>query len=59
MGNWTMIVEGTGQHHNNEDPKDANKMFSEFVGKLKESGQNVEHATFTNGVRDILEQEDR
>lgn len=55
MGNWTMLIEGTGQHHNNEDPNDANVMFSEFVGKLKEAGQNVEHATFTNGAREKQE----
>ena len=57
MCNWTILIEGTGQHHNNEDPKDANVMFSEFVGKLRESGQNIEHATFINGARDAMEKE--
>lgn len=62
MGNWTIVIQGTGQHHNFEqdadrkvtgqDPKDADKMARRFVQDLKAAGQNVEHATITHGGRD-------
>lgn len=51
MGNWTIIIEGTGQHHNNGDPKDADVIAHEFTDALLRAGQSVEHSTFTSGGR--------
>ena len=31
---------------------DADKLFEEFVQKLREMGHSVEHASFTHGARD-------
>lgn len=54
MGNWNISINGTGAHHNQDNPGDADKRFKEFVAKLKEDGHNVEHASFTHGGREVL-----
>lgn len=51
MGNWAMFVAGTGVHHNQDCPADADKQFKAFVDQLKTSGQTVEHASMTYGAR--------
>lgn len=51
MGNWVINIEGTGQHHNNQSPRDADVLATEIVKILRDAGQNVEHATFTSGGR--------
>lgn len=51
MGNWVINIEGTGQHHNGSNPKDADVLATEIVKILRDAGQNVEHATFTYGGR--------
>jgi hypothetical protein len=53
MGNWTITIVGTGAHHNKDYEGDADKIFKETVEKLKEVGQNVEHASFTYGGRNM------
>jgi hypothetical protein len=53
MGNWNITINGTGAHHNTDNPGDANKRLKEFVAKLKEDGQNVEYAAFTAGSREV------
>jgi len=61
MGNWAVTIIGTGAHHNKGYREgqenfegDANQILKETVEKLKAVGQNVEHASFTHGGRDVL-----
>jgi hypothetical protein len=59
MGNWNICIQGIGCHHNQDYPKDANKMAAEFVKQLKDAGHTVETATFTHGGKeDILPKKD-
>lgn len=53
MGNWAITIIGTGAHHNKDFDGDANKIFKKAVDELKAAGQNVEHASFTHGGRDV------
>jgi hypothetical protein len=53
MGNWTILIEGTGSHHN-QQPSDANALADACVTLLRKHGQTVEHASFTSGGREIL-----
>lgn len=55
MGNWHISVQGTGAHHNKDYPKDANKMARQFVKDLKEAGHSVEHAEFTHGAKEAID----
>jgi hypothetical protein len=54
MGNWTIVVHGTGCHHNKDYPTDANLMFMDFVGALKQAGHTLQGAAFTYGGREVL-----
>lgn len=45
MGNWRIVVEGHGIHHN-ERQDDANAMTEVFVGELRAAGHEVTSATF-------------
>jgi hypothetical protein len=56
MGNWVIHIEGTGAHHNKDNPGDADKIAMKAVEDLFNAGQNIEHATFTHGGRDVLMQ---
>lgn len=56
MGNWNINIQGVGIHHNQDQPKDANKMAKEFVRELKEAGHTVETATFTHGGKEELKE---
>jgi hypothetical protein len=65
MGQWTMVIHGTGAHHNlstTEGPDgrtnyikgrtndyDADLLFADFVDGLKAKGHNVTGATLTYG----------
>lgn len=60
MGQFTIVIHGTGAHHNWEtDDKgyikgrrndyDADLLFAEFVDKLKARGHTITGATFTVG----------
>ena len=51
MGNWTVVIQGTGAHHNKEYQNDADKMYDAFLKHLIESGQQINHASFTSGGR--------
>lgn len=55
MGNWTIVIEGVGAHHNTNNPDDANLQGVEFVDKLMRSGQRIRHASFTFGSVQSLE----
>ena len=55
MGNWRIIIEGVGQHHNKgshengkwvPDPNDANVQFHKFVDELIKSGKTINVASF-------------
>jgi len=57
MGDWTLIVSGTGIHHNN-DPRydgeigaeaDADQRLLEFVDQLTRDGHQVRHAAIIHG----------
>jgi len=56
MGNWNISINGTGAHHNQDNPGDANKRFHEFVKRLKEDGHSIQAATFTSGSSEAAEQ---
>jgi cell wall-associated NlpC family hydrolase len=53
MGNWTMVIEGTGQHNSNSK-NDSDELLREFVMVLKQSGQIVDHVTITAGMRETV-----
>ena len=55
MGDWAIVVHGTGAHHNKDYPTDADRMAQEFVDKLIEAGHTVALATFTSGGRTVLD----
>lgn len=54
MGNWAIVVRGTGSHHNKRYPKDANRAAAEFVQRLKADGHSIVEASFTYGAADDL-----
>jgi len=35
MGNWTLVVNGVGAHHNKDNKTDADRMFARFVDELR------------------------
>lgn len=56
MGNWNINIQGIGQHHNSENPLDADLLATKFVAQLKDAGHTVEVANFTSGGKtDLLE----
>ena len=55
MGNWTIVIEGIGAHHNTNNPGDANVQAVEFVKSLEASGQRIRHTSFTSGTVQSLE----
>lgn len=46
MGQWRITVEGTGAHHNQNYPQDANRLAEDFVHDLIAAGHTVRKATF-------------
>jgi hypothetical protein len=59
MGNWNISIQGTGCHHNKDNPTDANVMAQAFVDALRAAGHTVEVATFTHGGCERLSLVDR
>lgn len=55
MGNFLIIITGTGTHHNRH-PEDADAMAAVFVGELRAAGHTVTQAEFhlTGGQHDNL-----
>ena len=51
MGNWTLLIEGTGCHHNGKEEIDADLLAPKLVQQLRDQGQTIDHATFTAGGR--------
>jgi len=55
MGNWVIVIEGCGCHHNDEaHVVDANRQAAEFVQALRDAGHTVGRATFTTGGVDDI-----
>jgi len=54
MGNWHISIRGIGPHHNQDNPKDADKMAKEFVSKLKAAGQSVTVAVINFGGEESI-----
>ena len=54
MGNYTIVVQGTGAHHNTERSGDADKLAEDFVQELKAKGHHVHHASITHGGHEHL-----
>ena len=53
MGEWIIIIEGKGMHHNN-NPKDANEIAMKTIDSLKKAGQEITHTSFVSGAKDSL-----
>jgi hypothetical protein len=54
MGDWAIVVVGTGCHHNGKPEIDANLAAEDFVRRLRSQGHTIVSATFTKGGRDDL-----
>jgi hypothetical protein len=54
MGNWSIVIHGTGSHNNTNNPEDANRMTAKFVDDLKAKGHSVQSALFTTGGTEDL-----
>ena len=50
MGNWTLVIHGTGPHHN-RNKSDADQMATKFIKELH-AHHKIEHVSFTHGGRD-------
>jgi hypothetical protein len=53
MGDWTIVIHGTGTHHNNK-ACDADQVARDMVEVLKARGHHVHGATFTHGGHDHI-----
>jgi hypothetical protein len=49
MGNYAIIIEGVGVHHNDGSDNDADALAGEFVDILKSAGHQIRNASFTYG----------
>jgi hypothetical protein len=49
MGDWRLVIEGHGSHHNKDVAEDANILAGEFVDRLRAKGQHVRQVTFYAG----------
>lgn len=50
MGNWTIIIEGHGCHHNSDPKIDANEATKAFVQTLIKQGHTINRADFVVGM---------
>lgn len=50
MGNYKIIIEGVGSHHNSNDPADADVMAVDFVKALQGKGHSISKADFETQV---------
>lgn len=58
MGDWAIVINGTGAHHNKDYPTDADRMAQKFVDDLVVAGHQIALATFTSGGRTVLDTSD-
>lgn len=49
MGNWKIVIEGIGQHHNGDEKHDAEAIARDLVGCLKQEGRTVTAARIEYG----------
>jgi len=55
MGDYTVVIEGTGAHDNNPpNEADANMLALEFADRLEAMGHKVHAVVITTGKRDVL-----
>lgn len=54
MGDWNITIRGTGAHHNQDYPKDADRMARAFVKDLMGAGHIIKDATITAGSETSL-----
>jgi hypothetical protein len=54
MGDWAIVIEGTGPHHNEDYASDADVMTRSFVRALQTSGHTVKRASFTHGGTELV-----
>lgn len=57
MGNWTLVIEGTGPHHNGK-PEDVERLAAGIVKVLEQKGHYIEAAHVVTGKRDDITTED-
>jgi hypothetical protein len=53
MGNWVIVIQGTGSHHNGTEV-DADVIAKSCLTKLAIAGQQITSATFTNGASETI-----
>jgi len=53
MGNYTIVISGTGQHHNGM-PEDADALTRDTVNRLINAGHSIESASICAGGREDL-----
>ena len=46
MGNYAIVIMGTGCHHNADNHTDADRMAHQFVNKLVEAGHTIDGTAF-------------
>lgn len=54
MGNYCIVIEGVGQHHNGDYEKDADRLAELFVEQLRNKKHTITHASFTHGGKTPL-----
>jgi hypothetical protein len=53
MGNWCMVIQGVGVHHNGL-ALDADALLRDFVAELKACGHTIRDASLTHGGAEIV-----
>lgn len=51
MGDWTIVIHGTGCHHNNDPKIDVDLLLPDLCKQLRNQGQSLASATITTGGR--------
>lgn len=51
MGNWTIIIEGNGQHDCEDNLASIENVMKELIVTLQTHSHYVEHATVTTSLR--------
>ncbi len=56
MGNWTIVISGSGSHHNGLE-NDVEQKAAVFVKNLEDVGQVIDFATVTTGLHTEVKKE--
>jgi hypothetical protein len=55
MGNYSIIINGTGPIHNGDADKDADQLTAAFVATLQKQGHTIKNASFScNEARSLI-----